>query len=322
MTTANDLQNALSESLEGPDETATQTVESPTPEVKTTEDIVAQAAADAIKSASPSDDEVSTKEKGTGDKGPIPYDRFSKVIAEKNDAIARLDSFQQQHDAGIEREDTLRTRVGELESEHQILEAIRAMKDDTRYAPHVETIDKALQGIHEEVEVAVQSGDNTALQAAEAKFAAKAEELEELVHKGRADSLYQQADSFAADLLDSLPEQYTDVDKNRLGEMWTPRVDWAGIEETGAEAIPDALRSSFADLVRTYGQPQGALEQRVRTDVTQEIPEEARPSTPEATVQAALDKDWAGVDEGGKPNISDDQFSQDLAKVLRATRGA
>ena len=123
-------------------------------------------------------------------------------------------------------------------------------------------------------------------------------------------------------MLDSLPEQYTDVDKNRLGEMWTPRVDWAGIEETGAEAIPDALRSSFADLVRTYGQPQGALEQRVRTDVTQEIPEEARPSTPEATVQAALDKDWAGVDEGGKPNISDDQFSQDLAKVLRATRGA
>jgi hypothetical protein len=317
MASASELTEALDEALSG--EAASQADKPSTPEVKT-EDIVTKAVAEATKTPeAPSDEKTGAKEE-KGSKDPVPYDRFSEVIGQKNEALEQVKALEQKYTSSTEREDALRNQLGTLENDHQILEAIRNLSRDERYAGAVNTIDRALQGLEAETEEAVEAGDDKAVQAAEAKFAQQVERLEGLHQEQRNEALFDKSDAFATSLLDTLPDEYTDVDKKRLAEMWSPRVDWATIEEHGAEAIPEQLKSSFADLIRSYGVPQGALEQRVRENVTQEIPEEARPSTPEDVVKGVLEKDWTGTDEDGKPTLTDDQFAADMATILRKTR--
>lgn len=318
MATANDAVSAALETALAGGEAESQSATEASPEAKT-EDIVAAAAAEAIKSQSPPESKPSAEEQGDKPK-TVPYDRFSEVVQQKNSASERLEALEAQFKTATEREDTLRNQIGSLEQEHQILEAIRDLGRDERYAAAVNQIDRALQGIEDEVEEAKSEGDDNAVKVAELKFEKKTEELENLVAQQRNEALWSQSQDFASAMLDSLPEEYTDVDRDRLAKMWTPRVDWNSIEEHGSEVIPDTLKNSFAELIKDYGTPVGAIEQRVRDEVTQQIPEEARPSTPEDVVKSVLDKSWSATDEDGKAVHGDDEFARDVAKLMRATR--
>lgn len=316
MSTANDLSAALEVAAAG-DEAGSQTATEPTTEAKT-EDIVAKAVSEATATKpteSPSEEKASSAK-------TVPYERFSEVIEQKNAASERLGALEQQFRSATEREDNLRTQLGKLEQEHDVLEAIRDLgrSDDTNISSAVKVIDNALQGIEEEVVEATAAGDDKAVKAAETKFAAKAEELEALVNEQRVESLWKDSKSFANELLASLPEEYTDVDKARLGKMWTPRVDWNAIEEGGAESIPDTLRSTFAEMIKEYKEPIGAIENRIRTEVTESIPEAARPSTPEDVVDNVMGKNWSETNKDGSAVLGDDEFAADVAKLLRATR--
>jgi hypothetical protein len=320
MASANDdVTAALDSVLSG--EAETQSAEASGSEAKI-DDAVKAAVAEALKDQSPSDDKKSaSEEKGSKDEPKtVPYERFSEVIGQKNEAVERMNSLDEQFKSASERENTLKTRVGELEQDHQILEAIRGLASDDRYSDAVNKIDRALQGIEDEVEVAEEKGDEKAVAVAEKKFEAKAAELEDLIADQRADQLFDKANDFASAMLDSLPDEYTDDDKRRLGQLWTPRVDWDSIETQGEGSIPDKLRSSFSELIKDYGSPQGAVVKKTRTEVESEIPKEALDAklSPEDAVKSALDKDWGAIDED-KFVHSDDEFANDLAKVLRAT---
>jgi hypothetical protein len=318
MTTANnEVQEALNSVL---NEADTQTANKPNNEART-EDIVKAVTDEALKKTSASNTKATKGADSNEKKDPVPYDRFSEVIADKNKALDQVKSLETKMQSAVEREDKLRSRLGELEQEHTILDAIRNLAKDERYADAVNRIDKALQGIEEEVKDAKEAKDDKAIEKAELKFTKKQEELETLVLNQRTDILWDKAHQYASSLLSALPQEYTDVDKNRLSKMWSPLVNWDAIDEKGAEAIPEYLKSSFVELIKEYGTPQGAVAQRAKDEISKDLPEEVRGTrTPEAVAKSIIDKEWSKTDDKGKPVISDDEFTADMAKLLRTIR--
>jgi hypothetical protein len=225
-------------------------------------------------------------------------------------------------DGASKREDTLRSRVGDLEKEHTILDAIRNLANDERYRPHVVAIDKALQGAEEEVAEAKASGDDQAIKAAEKRFADKAAQLENLIAEQNAEGLWDAANASASQMLQSLPEEYTDVDKARLSQLWTPRVNWDHIEEKGRDTILPTLKESFAQLIRDYGQPQGAVAKLTREEVLKSVPAAAAANqTTEQRVAGILGKNWSETGEKGSVVHSDADFAKSMADLMRVTRG-
>jgi len=252
----------------------------------------------------------------------VPYDRFSEVVTQKNDALERIKALEGMFDGASKREDTLRSRVGDLEKEHTILDAIRNLANDERYRPHVVAIDKALQGAEEEIQEAKASGDDQAIKAAEKRFAEKATQLENLIAEQNAEGLWDAANATASQMLQSLPEEYTDVDKARLSQLWTPRVNWDNIEEKGRDSILPTLKESFAQLITDYGQPQGAVAKLTREEVIKSVPAAAAAQqTTEQRVAGILGKNWSETGEKGAVVHSDADFAQSMADLMRVTRG-
>lgn len=252
-------------------------------------------------------------------KKTVPYDRLAKVVAQKNELGERLKGLEEKFKTATERETELRTRVGEMEEDSQILGAIKNLYQDEKYRPHIQAIDNALQGIEEEVVEAEEKGDDKAVSKAVEKFEAKTAELDSLLADQRADSLWDKAHGLAKDMLSALPEQYTDEDRSIIGEMWTPLVDWNGIEKGGVDAIPAALNSSLAVVIKKYSTPKGAIAAQTTKEIEERNPE-VKVVSQEDAVQGILDKGWAELDKEGKPLMSEDNFASGMAELLRKTR--
>jgi cell division ATPase FtsA len=315
MPDANEVQSALETALA--DNTAdTQTANEPTPEVAE----ALSSALGAKDETSASDDaaDESTEIDGKGQK-TVPYERLSQVVRQKNEATERLKALESQFDTARQTEQQLRTRVGEMEQSSQILDAIKNLAQDDKYRDHVVAIDKALQGIEDEVETAEQTGDQKAESSALKKFEAKTTELEEMIADQRAEKLWDEAAGLAKSMLEALPEDYTDEDRAVIGKLWTPRVDWSGIEESGSNAIPSALNTSLADVIKEYGTPRGALVAKTTKDIESRVPE-AKLVSDEDAIKGLMEKDWAATDEGGKALMSDEDFSKGMADLLRRTK--
>lgn len=311
---ANDVQAALEEALSD-DNADTQSADELSPEV-----------AEALKNAlgAESDDSASDDEtdKGTEDEGKgskkVPYDRLSKVVRQKNEVTERFNALDEQFKAATTSNNELRTQVGKLEEDSQILDAIKELARDPRHAPHVQAIDRALQGIEEEVVEAKEQGDNKAESAALKKFEAKITELEELHAEQRADGLWNETAASAKTMLAALPEDYTDADREIIGKLWTPRVDWDGIEENGSEAIASTLNSSFVEVIKEYGTPRGALVANTTKEIESRIPETKLTSNDDA-IKDLMEQDWAKTDDKGNAEISDADFTAGMAEMLRRT---
>ena len=318
MAGANEVQAALTEALAGDDATSQVADTSSSPEVT-------DALAEALKGTTgeendgTSDDETeeSTEDSGKGQK-TVPYDRLSKVVKQKNEITERFKTLEDQFKTATARENELRGRVGELEQDSQILGAIKDLAQDDKYRDHVVAIDKALQGIEDEVESAEEKGDDKAVSKAEKAFDKKAAELDTLIKDHRAENLWTEAQGLAKDMLAALPDDYTDEDRKLIGKIWTPHVDWDGIESTGRDAIPNALNQTFADAIKEYGTPRGALVAKTTKEIESRIPE-AKQASSETTVKDLLAKDWAATNEDGKAEISDDEFNKGMAALMRAT---
>lgn len=314
MSTTSSAQDSVAAALEQALATpaaATQSATATSPEAKST--------------STPSD---AGSERTTGKDGSkvesktVPYDRFSEVVTQKNDALERIKALEGMFDGASKREDTLRGRVGDLEKEHTILDAIRNLANDERYRPHVVAIDKALQGAEAEVAEAKATGDDQAIKAAEKRFADKAAQLENLIAEQNAEGLWDAANAAASQMLQSLPDEYTDVDKARLSQLWTPRVNWDNIEEKGRDSILPTLKESFAQLIRDYGQPQGAVAKTTRDEVLKSVPAAAAAQqTTEQRVQGILGKNWSETGEKGVAVNSDADFAKSMADLMRVTRG-
>jgi hypothetical protein len=278
---------------------------------------VTQALKDVAAKSTPKTVGSDDKVQGTEGKS-IPYDRFSEVVAQKNDAIERLKALETQFKSVAERESGLRERVGQLETDHQILESIKALAADPRYKDTVVKIDKALQGIHEDTVKAEEKGDDKAVAKLEAAMQEKLAELEELNAEQNAERLWDDSGRYARELLASLPEEYTDEDKAIISKLWTPLVDWNFIEENGRDVIPAALQKSLAGLIKDYGTPRGALVSKTKQEMMKDVPESAR-TTNEAFDKEVKSKNWGEMKEG-KFAQSDADFASAVGELLRRSK--
>ena len=308
-------QDAVAEALEQALSSPTDTVESQSTTVSSPEVTPNRAPSDVSTETTPKETDPNVGSK------TVPYDRFSEVVSQKNDAGERIKSLEGMFQGATQREEGLRDQVSQLEPEHQILEAIRNLAGDERYRDHVMAIDKALQGIDEEVTEAEAEGDTKAVDAATKRFEAKQEELEDMIADQNAEQLWTSANDSATQMLNALPEEYTDVDKQRLSQLWTPLVDWDHIEASGRESITPALQDSLAKLLKSYGTPQGAVVNQTREEVMKTVPHAADAAlTPEQRVESILGKAWTATSEDGKAEHSDAEFSEGIADLIRATR--
>lgn len=318
MAGADEVQAALEGAL-ADTEAVSQTASESSPEVAKA---LEQALESDSKASSTSDSETDKSTEDT-DKGSktVPYERLSQVVKQKNEISERFTALEEQFKAATARENELRGRIGDLEEDSQILDAIKNLGMDEKYRDHVVAIDKALQGIEDEIEVAEEKGDKKAVSAAEKRFEQKTAELEDLLQEQRAESLWNEASGLAKDMIEALPDAYTDEDKTIIGKLWTPRVNWSGIEENGRQAIPSFLNNSFAEVIKEYGTPRGALVDKVTEDVKSKFPKAQTVSNDDA-VKQLMDKNWAETNEDGKAVVSDDDFTRGMAELLRRTRDA
>jgi len=308
-TAAEDLTQALKDVAEG-GKTDSQPGSDQNPDVT-------QALKDVAAKTTPKTVGSDDKVQGTEGKS-IPYDRFSEVVAQKNEALERLKALESQFKSVAERETGLRERVGQLETDHQILESIKGLAADPRYKDTVVKIDKALQGIHEDTVKAEEKGDDKAVAKLEAAMQAKLAELEELNAEQNAERLWDDSSRYARELLASLPEEYTDEDKAIISQLWTPRVDWNYIEENGRDVIPAALQKSLATLIKDYGTPRGALVSKTKQEVMKDVPESSR-LTNETFEKDVKSKNWGEMKEG-KFVQSEADFSSAVGELLRRSK--
>jgi len=299
--------------MKGESEVEPQTTDEPSPEAK---------AEDKPASEAKAENALEGKETPKDGTKTVPYDRFSEVVKQKNEAIDKIKSLESQFDGASEREKSLQSRIEGLETDQQIVNSIRELAKDERYRPHVEALDKKLQGIDDEVEAAKESGtdDLTDIDKAKAEYDKKLAALEDQVATQRAEHLWTQSNAYAKTMIDALPEEYSDIDKTRLQKSWISEVDWNAIEEAGQEAIPQHLETSFAKLIKDYGTPTGIVAKNAQQEITKDNPEALKPTDPTAAAKTILAKDWSERNEDGEPLHSEAEFSDAFADLLRKTR--
>lgn len=308
------VQDALNEVLESPAaEEGSQSSSESAPE--TIADLTAKTQIDDI-----SDDTSSKSAKDSSETGSktVPYERLSQVVQQKNALADKYNALEEQYNNANARETELRDRVSGQEQDSEILEAIKNLALDDRYKDHVTAIDRALQGIDEEVQEATEAGDTERASKAELRLDEKLAEIEDLQDEQRADALWSETASRAKDMLEALPAEFTTEDKAVIGKLWTPGVDWDLIEEEGRDSIPQALNESFARTIKEYGTPRGALVANTTQEIESRIPE-AKLTSSEDKIQSLLDTDWAETNDEGKAVQSDDDFAAGVAEMLRQT---
>lgn len=248
----------------------------------------------------------------------VPYKRLSEVVKQKNEISERYKTLEDQFKTATERERELRERVGTLEQDSQILDAIKNLAQDEKYKAHVVAIDKALQGIEDEIEDAKEGDDKKAVSDAEKRFEKKAAELDSLLADQRAERLWDEAAATAQSMLKDLPEEYTDDDRRVIGRDWTSRVDWNAIEE-GKTTVREALAKAFPVAIKEYGTPRGALVTRTRQEVESRVPE-AKIESDETALKRLLGTDWAETDKEGNLVHGEDDFRDALAETIKRTQ--
>lgn len=248
----------------------------------------------------------------------VPYERFK----EKVDALEQRDAKIEEL---TERDKELSVQLARFEQSNDVIERLRGLAQDERYKPLIETLDKALKGIHTEVA----EGDKTEKQgdvATKKLFEDHKVQLEDALAQARADMIWQQVQTVSEQMLDALGEDYDDNDKEAIARLWTPATDWDTIEEN-----PDSLRSelleSLKSVVEAYGEPRGALKQKISQfeQNAQQATETTRAPKPEEELKGILEKDWGKVktNQDGKvigAEHSDEDFTAVLAKVMKMGR--
>jgi len=248
----------------------------------------------------------------------VPYDRFKEKVDALEQATAKLEEL-------TERDKELSVQLARFEQSNDVVERLRGLAQDDRYKPLVETLDRALKGVHEEVA----TGDKTEKQgevATKKLFEDHKVQLEDALAQARADMIWQQVQTVSEQMLDALGDEYDDQDKQAIAKLWTPATDWDAIEEN-----PDALRQELLESLKTvvegYGEPRGALKTKISQfeQNAQQTTETPARVDPQEELKGILEKDWGKVktNADGKvigPEYSEEDFSSQLAKVMKMGR--
>ena len=290
------IEAALEAAVEGSPETATPGMEG-SPE--------ASATADASK-------ESSTDPKSTH----VPYDRFAEVVADKNDFKQRLSEVEAKLDA---RDGEIRDVQSRYEEAENLLDQIRGLAADDKYREHVLAIDRALKGLPDDEdtdEESTEDGDEAKTKEGPSKDELRKlkEETADALAEQRAEQLLQLIQQRASEYLNSLPEEYTEKDREVIARLWSNWVDWDGIEDDPG-TMNQALSESLGNLLEWYEQPRGAA-------IEAEPTEPATPPEPSPgeKLKTLLDRDWGALGEKGDPLASDEDFQHAFAEAARLAK--
>lgn len=272
---------------------------------------------DTSKASSPATTETVTKESGDNSSDQrVPLARLNEVIEERN-ALREEVKTRSERDADY---------LSQIQERDDLLNRIRALAADEKYSEHVFAIDKALKGIEdleeelEEVAEDDSSSDDNKRARPDVDVKRLLQEqrgqLEEAMAEQRAEALWNLAQERAAKYLDALPEDFSAQEKEIIAELWNTRVDWDAIEEDSSALNPELARS-FEETLKFYGESRAVAKPSSETQTeTAQTPE----PTKEERLQTLLSTDFSGVDDAGKPEVSDDEFAANLASAIRMTR--
>lgn len=283
--------------------------------------------------------ETQAKVSGTETKGKkapeaVPYSRFQEVIHSRQELEETLEAKNSELNERTKALEALAAVVDAKDKDAQYVHKIRELyNSEPDWKPVLEKLARKLDGIEEEVE----EGEKTPEKAADETrklLKQTTEELQDAVSEQRAEIIAERAHALAAQYLNSLPEEYSERDRNRIAHLWTPRVDWEKIEsaENWQEILEHELPRSLDEVLnQVYGEPEGLLIQSVREQLGQATDETtATEDTPEQKLTGFLSKDYGKVKEvsttkGGKtfqPEVSDEDFAKEAAEAMRAARAA
>lgn len=287
------------------------------------------------------DEQSQQATEGEGDKGtkkgpgPVPYQRFKEV----NDRLHQLEEALDERNKQLEeRASALSKLTSVLEAKEQAAGYIDKIRElyrsgDPQWAPILEKLDRRLAGIEEEVE----AGEKTEKEGADETqkiLKATTAKLEDAILDQRADLIVAKADTYAAQLLDQLPEEYSDNDRRRIAHYLTEAVDWEVIENAKdwQSALESELPRAFEYVLNEiYGEPEGVIAQRLQEELKAKGQVRNPEPSPEERLERLVSRDWGkytvekterGNVKSFKPETSDDDFSRAMAEAMRAANEA
>jgi hypothetical protein len=251
----------------------------------------------------------------------IPMDRFRQVVSQKNDFKGQLENLQSQYETSNESLAKMTQMLEATKTDADLVKDIRALANDPDMLPHIEALDKRLKGIEDEIDDTGQA-DETTVDRARKVIEKRQTALEEHVADQYSDILAQRADMVAEKWLESLPEEYTEQDREVIGKLWANEVDWNSLEEN-PDNLENILASTFQTTIDSFGIPRGSLIDPNDPDDYEIEIEEPYVPTPEEELSSII----AGTDfgafksEDGKfePEIDDADFASAMADVMKIT---
>lgn len=274
-----------------------------------------------------------TKTSGKPDGNWIPKSRLDEVIAARNSEREEASTWKAKATEADKSIANLTAMLANAQKAQETINELRSLANDPVHGPHVRYLHSVLVGEEAEFEGHPKlPEDATPEQKEEFKFneLAKAQaELQASIEDQRTEALISRADQIADRWLEALPDEYTPEDRNAIAHLWTSRVDWNALE-TDPSAVEQVLTDSFQDTLNIYGVPKGSLftpEQVEELKQTQTEGESKALSPEEELGQLFASKNYSSFKNTGKknfagaeiiaPEVSDDDFSADLAKAMR-----
>lgn len=269
--------------------------------------------------------EKGTKSK-TGDKGPIPYERFAEIVQEKNTFKEQLTALEAEKNELSKSLQQAMNTVSAAQSDIDTLNRVRAASraSDDRVVQAVDLLDKYLKGELEEIAEDPTLTTDEVSKKTQDLLKRTQQNLNEQHADLRADLIVQRADALADKWLGALPDAYGQVDRDILGDLWANSVDWDAIENN-PDILDQELASKFQAAIDRYGVPRGAL---LNPDDVEFVEETTTPEppTPEEELRELIgNKDYSLFKtvktptgkETLRPAVGDDEFAADMAKALK-----
>lgn len=263
-------------------------------------------------------------DKGEGEKSKaVPYDRFKEVNEERKSLTEQLEGVQGKLNSRDQEVSKLVDLAEAREFDSKVVAKINELHGDPRYADIIERLDKAVQGIDEEVE-AGEVKPEAAMEKATKLLQDTKSELQEEMASQRDDLILDRADRLVEKYFDELPDDYNDDDKARLGKDIIEHIDYGAIEEN-ADVLPDVIHKAVQNTVNAYGEPRGALIAKaaeVQDKTPNETPESKSPSIEDLTGREWGKLKTVTTPKGDelRPEVSEGEFTEALGEAIRLDR--
>jgi hypothetical protein len=271
--------------------------------------------------------EASEAESTESTKGQGAQQRIQQLVSQRNELTSELEDLKK---VVGQRDEELSKLVDVIESrdhDHNVVQKLNELHQDPKYTDMIETLDKAIRGIEEEVETgkATPEEGKQALKVVEQAR----DELKESIADERAELVLDRAfdtlDKYFNQLVQETEGAYNDEDLKVLREAAVERIDWERLEGDASD-LPDVIHSGLQKAVDWYGTPRGALANESNKNTDEGATEGSRQQEPSLT--DVINKDWGKMstvkdakgEESKEPTVSDADFSSALAFAIRKNR--